>query len=257
MENKMPNKKTEVISETALDKLLQQYMPLVKETKTIKKEEKIGLIIVDIVNGFATVGAGNMAPQKPNAQIAQMVIEANNIAKFFCTHHKPVLAFLDSHRPGQQEYPYPTHCVAGTGEEKLVPALKWLEKEKSVTFIPKDCINGFIGAYDNNTGKNQLLEWVARNQLEELLVIGICTDICVMDLVLTLLSARNHQMLGKVEKIGVYDKGCSTYDLPRAEVEEKKLPLHLCHPQSSTHYMGLYFMASRGAQLFQAIKMGL
>ncbi len=252
----MAGKSNKVIPEVVLEKLLNQQMPLLLQAKTIGKEEKIGLVIVDIVNGFATTGAGNMAPQQPNQQIVQMVAEANDLAKLFCSQHKPILALLDTHRPEQQEYPYPSHCVVGTGEEDLVPALKWLEREKSVTLIRKDCINGFIGAYDHS-GNNQLLTWVKHHQLQELLVIGICTDICVMDLVLTLLSARNHGMLGKVEKIWVYEKGCSTFDLPRAEVEEKKLPLHLCHPQQATHHMGLYFMASRGAQLLGAVKIEL
>lgn len=250
----MTGKKTKVISEGVWGELLNQQVPLLLQAKTIRKEEKIGLVIVDIVNGFATTGAGSMAPRQPNHQIAQMVAEANDLAKLFCGQNRPILAFLDTHHPEQQEYPYPSHCVVGTGEEDLVPALKWLEQEKSVTLIRKDCINGFIGAYDHS-GNNQLLGWVKQQQLQELLVIGICTDICVMDLVLTLLSARNHGMLGKVDKIWVYEKGCSTFDLPRAEVEEKKLPLHLCHPQQLTHHMGLYFMASRGAQLLGTVKM--
>ncbi|MBT6856777.1 MAG: isochorismatase, partial [Nitrospina sp.] len=80
------------------------------------------------------------------------------------------------------------------------------------------------------------------------------TDICVMDFVLTLLSARNHGMLPGLKEVFVYDKGCSTYDLPRSVVEEIGLPVSASHPQEITHYMGLYFMASRGAQLVDSVQ---
>ena len=34
---------------------------------------------------------------------------------------------------------------------------------------------------------------------------GICTDICVMDSVLTMLSARNHAMMLRCETISVHE----------------------------------------------------
>jgi hypothetical protein len=60
-------------------------------------------------------------------------------------------------------------------------------------------------------------------------------------------------MLYEVEEILVYDKGCSTYDLPRETAESLGLPSSASHPQDVTHYMGLYFMASRGAGLIQEV----
>ena len=52
-----------------------------------------------------------------------------------------------------------------------------------------------------------------------------------------------------LKEVIVYDKGCSTYGLPKDVAEEIGLPPSASHPQDITHYMGLYFMASRGAQL--------
>ena len=86
-----------------------------------------GLVIVDEVNGFATVGAGNLAPPEPNAQVTRMVEETVALGRRFQSAGWPVLAFLDTHQPGKPEPPYPPHCEAGTGEEQLVPALEWLE----------------------------------------------------------------------------------------------------------------------------------
>ena len=231
-----------------------ESMPLSKAVLDLRKNGKgYGLIIVDEVNGFATLGAGNLAPQTPNEQVSVMVSETNRLASAFTKQKMPVLAFLDTHDPGKPEPPYPPHCERGTGEEDLVPELKWLENDPQATLVRKDCINGFIGAFQSD-GSNSIVDWVNENDIVNILVVGISTDICVMDFVLTLLSARNHGMLPSLKEILVYEKGCSTYDLPRSVVEEIGLPVSASHPQGITHYMGLYFMASRGAQLIESVE---
>ena len=232
---------------------LAESMPLSKEGLDLQKNgQGFGLIIVDEVNGFATVGAGNLAPQTPNEQVSVMISETNRLANAFTKQEMPVLLFLDTHDPGKPEPPYPPHCELGTGEEDLVPELEWLENDPGATLVRKDCINGFIGAFKPD-GSNAIIDWVRDHQLKNVLVVGICTDICVMDFVLTLLSARNHGMLPGMKEVLVYDKGCSTYDLPRRIVEEIGLPPSASHPQEIAHYMGLYFMASRGAQLVNSV----
>ncbi|WP_169545993.1 isochorismatase family protein [Sneathiella aquimaris] len=215
--------------------------------------ERVGLIIVDEVNGFASVGAGNLAPPVPNEQVSVMVSETDRLAKLFTGQGWPMLAFLDTHEPGKPEPPYPPHCEQGTGEEELVPELKWLETDPNTLLVRKDCINGFIGAFDRS-GKNAVVDWVRQHNLTDILVVGICTDICVMDFVLTSLSARNHDMMPGLKEIHVYDKGCSTYDLPKDVAIGAGLPEVAAHPQDITHYMGLYFMASRGANLVGAVR---
>ncbi len=231
-----------------------EAIPLSKTELDLRTNgQGFGLIIVDEVNGFATVGAGNLAPQTPNEQVSTMVSETNRLAHSFIEQGMPVLAFLDTHESGKPEPPYPPHCERGTGEEELVPELKWIEKEPLATLVRKDCINGFIGSFQPD-GSNSIIDWVKENSVKNVLVVGICTDICVMDFVLTMLSARNHGMLQGLNEVVVYDKGCSTYDLPRDVVKEIGLPPSTSHPQDLTHYMGLYFMASRGAQLVNSAK---
>ena len=212
-----------------------------------------GLIVVDVVNGFCTVDYGSLAPNEPNEQIETMVAESNRLAKAWTDKGLPVLAFLDSHEPGKPEPPYPLHCEKGTGEEKLVPQLEWLEDNPHTTLINKDCVNGFIGALNPDTGKNILLEWVNQNKLEALVVVGICTDICVMDLVVTMLSARNHDLIPTLKDIAVYTKGCATYDMTPEMVTKLSLPKTAIHPQNIAHHVGLYTMAERGAFIASAI----
>jgi len=232
---------------------LAESIPLSKGRLHMQENgQAFGLIIVDEVNGFATVGAGNLAPQTPNEQVSVMISETDRLARAFTKEGMPVLAFLDTHDPGKPEPPYPPHCESGTGEEELVTELKWLEDDPQATLVRKDCINGFIGAFQPD-GSNTIIDWVMENQVRNVLVVGICTDICVMDFVLTLLSVRNHGMLPRLKEVLVYDKGCSTYNLPRDIVEEIGLPSSASHPQEITHYMGLYFMASRGAMLVNSV----
>lgn len=212
-----------------------------------------GLIIVDEVNGFATVGGGNLAPPSENAQVARMVEETDRLARCFTAQGWPILAFLDTHEPGKPEPPYPPHCEAGTGEEELVDQLKWLEDDANATLVRKDCINGFIGAIGPD-GRNAVVDWVNRTGVRDLLVVGICTDICVMDFVLTMLSARNHAMMPKCETICVHEGACATYDLPREVAKSLGLPATASHPQGLTHHMGLYFMAARGARIVNGVE---
>ena len=213
-----------------------------------------GLVIVDEVKGFATVGAGNLAPPAPNPQVDQMVAETDRLARLFTDAKAPILAFADCHVPGKPEPPYPPHCEAGTGEEELIDALKWLEDDPHTTIVRKDCINGFVGAAGPDGG-NRFVDWVNNHDVETLVVVGICTDICVMDFVLTTLSARNHGMMPALREVCVYERGCATFGLPRATAEELGYGATAAHPQDITHYMGLYFMASRGARIVDQVSL--
>lgn len=243
----MEGKLTDRATIPDLVEILKQTMPINEASLTVR-EAGTGLVIVDEVNGFASVGCGNLAPPTENPQVTGMIEETDRLARDFTAQGWPVLAFLDTHEPGKPEPPYPPHCEAGTGEEELVPALKWLEDGSAATLVRKDCINGFVGAIRPD-GSNQVVDWVNEDRLRQLLIVGICTDICVMDFVLTMLSARNHRLMPTLEDIIVYSGGCATYDLPREVASGLGLPETAAHPQQPAHYLGLYFMASRGAIL--------
>lgn len=214
-------------------------------------KQRTGLIIIDEVNGFASVGCGPLAPPAPDARVTRMIAETDALARRFAGAGWPVAASLDSHDPDRPEPPYPPHCLKGTGDDELVPALKWLEEQPGATLIAKDCINLFVGAMQD--GRNLLLDWIDGNRLESVVTVGICTDICVMDFVLTLLSARNHGLTPTLRDVVVYEPGCATYDLPLEVARSLGLPDTAAHPQAEAHHMGLYFMASRGAVLADAM----
>lgn len=229
---------------------LRKELPVEQESLVVSDDVKTGLVLIDIVNGFCTVGSGNLAPTAPDNQIAAMVDESVRLAKVFCKKKWPVFAFLDSHHPDIPEHPYPPHCIAGTDETKLVPALQWLENEPNATLRYKDCINGFIGAMEKD-GSNVFVDWVKTNQIKAILVVGICTDICVVDFASSALSARNRMMLTPLEDVNVYSQGCATFDLPINVA--RNIEGALAHPQELMHHIGLYMAKGRGAKIISDV----
>jgi len=209
------------------------------------------LIIVDAVRGFTQHGA--LADRK---SMAPMVAHICRLSKAFLSRYSRgdgrIVILRDCHRSDVPEPPYPPHCVKGTGEEDLDPDLGWLWGKRRggrVSSIDKDCINGFVGAEIQrpykNSYYNQLVDEL--KDVRDVVIVGCCTDICVLDLVTSLLSARNHGMLTSVgkrrkayaEAIGemriiVYKPGCATFDSSN-------------HPGELMNHIGLHIMASRGA----------
>ncbi|XP_047082059.1 nicotinamidase 1-like [Lolium rigidum] len=211
---------------------------------------RTGLVIVDVVNGFCTVGAGNLAPVTPNKQIEKMVEEAGRLAKVFCDRNWPVFAFLDTHYPDKPEPPFPPHCIIGSGEENFVPALEWLENDPNVTIRRKDCIDGYLASFEKD-GSNVFGDWVAKFQIQTVLVVGICTDYCVLDFASSTLAARNIGRVPPLQDVVIYSEGCATFDLP-VEVAIN-IKGALAHPQDLMHHMGLYMAKSRGAKIVDRI----
>ncbi|MBA0715934.1 hypothetical protein Golax_014808 [Gossypium laxum] len=230
--------------------LLKKELPVEEGSFVLSKDVKTGLVLVDVVNGFCSVGAGNLAPVKPDKQISYMVKESARLAKLFCGEKWPVFAFLDSHHPDIPEPPYPPHCIAGTDEARLVPDLQWLENEANATLKCKDCIDGFLGSVEKD-GSNVFVDWVKKNQIKAILVVGICTDICVLDFVCSTLSARNRRMLTPLEDVIVYSGACATFDLPVHVA--KDINGALAHPQDLMHHIGLYIAKGRGARIVSEV----
>ena len=133
--------------------------------------------------------------------------------------------------------------------ERLQPA------EADATVLRKDFKNEFIGAIEpvhhgaHRTSRNRVVDWVNAHRLKAVVVTGICTDVCVIDFMVTMLSARSHGMTPTLEDEVVMEPATATYHLTREIVRSLDLRETASHPKLVTHYMGLYLMASRGAVL--------
>ena len=233
---------------------LHDLLPVTLSPITLRPDVGVGLIIVDAGVAFTREGAlsdpRHMIPMVERIDALTRRLQGDLGARL------QVLCFLDTHHADIPEPPYPTHGVIGTGEELMDPLLTWLEAAPGVLIVKKDCINGFVGAIDRETGENALCEWVKRHGLKELLVVGDCTDICVSDLVVSMLSARNHGLFTDASpeaersryvadivntRVLVLSEGCETFDAP-------------FHNREAAHHVGLWIMASRGAVLVSELQ---
>ncbi|XP_076960640.1 nicotinamidase 1-like [Bidens hawaiensis] len=233
--------------------LLKQEIPMEEESVCMPDDVITGLVLVDIINGFCTIGAGTLAPREPNNQMLEMIDESVKLSTVFCEKKWPILAFLDTHQPGKLEHPYPSHCLEGSHESDLVPALKWLERESNVSIRRKDCYDGYIGSIEED-GSNVFADLVKNNKIQTLLVAGVCTDICVLDFVCSTLSARNRGFLTPLKDVVVYSRGCATFDFPALVARETKDAL--THPQEIMQHMGLYMAKGRGARIAKGVSFG-
>lgn len=173
--------------------------------KELEKFEK-AIYIVDMNNGFVNFGA--MANPKYNDLVPEQVKLVNKIRK----ENGLVNFILEGHNDDALEFKnYPKHCVLGTDEAKLIPELiKEQDKENTKTYY-KNCINGMLNRDLQDDIKNL-------KKLREIIVAGVCTDLCVMDFARTYL--RYLDQINKETKLFVVKKATDTFDAPGHDREE-------------------------------------
>lgn len=219
---------------------LQRRMP-VKMQRVDLTGKRVGLLIVDEVVGFCEVGPGNFQPKEPDKRIEQMISETDTVAYIATENGGSVVHVCDTHDEDNIERPFAKHCIRGSGEENPVQFLSWLASHPRARTIPKDCMNAYIGVQQAD-GRNPLYEWICRERIEVIIVIGICTDICVLQAALTLLCVRQHKypdspgwkMALTLQEIVVYEPACATFDAPG-------------HPREIEHHVALHMMQTQGA----------
>ena len=80
---------------------------------------------------------------------------------------------------------YPKHCVKGTSESEIIEELKPYAER----VIEKNSTNGFLSAGWQDFLKASLSDY------EDIIVIGCCTDICVLQFALCMRTWLNDQNL--------------------------------------------------------------
>ncbi|MBF0313934.1 MAG: cysteine hydrolase [Oligoflexia bacterium] len=156
---------------------------------------KSALIIVDMVNGFAREGALS------SPRITAIIPEIVKIQQI-CKHANiPSIAFADAHDKDSPEFDiYPAHCKVGTYESEIVQEVK---NEGPYLLIEKSSTNAFH--------ENKFKEWLSQNHtIENFIIIGDCTDICIEQFALSLKTWFNYQN----RRINVYVplNAVETYD---------------------------------------------
>lgn len=170
------------------------------------------LVVVDLVNGFVNEGALH------DSHIRSIIPECKKLIGSFLKQDFPVIAFRDCHCEDDEEFKeYPKHCLKDTSESELVDEIK--EFEDRMIVIDKNTTNGFTSA----GFQEHLKDYVG---YDEIVVVGCCTDICVLQFVMEMKMIKKHFDLKY--QLTVVKDACDTFELEghsRKEFSEKTFEL--------------------------------
>lgn len=182
------------------------------------------LIIIDMVNGFAK--RGNLYSNRVE-NIIPTIVETT---KKFKNYTKLFIA--DTHDDKSVEFEaYLPHCIGD--ESKVIDELKALYDENS-TEIPKNSTNGFLAP--------MFQKWFNKNKdtYNQFVLIGDCSDICVLQFALSLKAYFNEYNLP------------SRIIVPLDAVETYHLDLNN-HDGDLMNLFALYNMELNGIELVKQI----
>lgn len=175
------------------------------------------VIVVDLVNGFAKEGSLYSDRVEGIIEEAKLVLDqlrdANHV--FLCDAHTTTAAEFSV---------YPSHCIRGSKESELVGELEPM-LEKGIR-IEKNSTNGFL--------EESFQDWLKKHDIKHYVIIGCCTDLCVMQFALTLKTHYNR--LNREIDIVVLEDVVETYHLQT-------------HPGDFMHIMALKFMQDMGIRI--------
>lgn len=153
------------------------------------------LLIVDVIKGFLI--EGNMA----FTDGIDVVSPIEALVKEFIENKDMIVTFRDQHKPDSLEFKsYPEHCIINTKEVELVDQL--IPYSDNFTDIAKNSTNG--------TNTPEFLQLLSENKFSEVVVVGVCTDICVLQAVLSLITYFYQNQMDT--KVTVVKDAVETFD---------------------------------------------
>lgn len=172
----------------------------------MRKDYEKSLYIVDMNNGF--VNTGLMANPKYNDLVPEQL---RFIEKFRC-EGELINFILEAHKKDSKEFKtYPIHCLEGSMESMLIPELIDEQNKENTKTYYKNSINGML----NRNLQDDIKDL---KKLREIIIGGVCADLCVMDFALTLL--RYLDEINKDTLVFVVKSMIDTFDSPEHNREE-------------------------------------
>ena len=169
-----------------------------KSKKEVYENIRKALYMIDMNNGF--VNFGNMANPKYN----ELVNEQLKLINKFRKENQLVNFVLEGHTTDSIEFDsYPSHCVLGTKEAELIPEFIDEQNKENTRTYYKNSINGMLNRNLQDDIKNQ-------GNLNEIVIGGVCADLCVMDFARTF--SRYLDEINRRAKIFVVENTIDTYD---------------------------------------------
>ncbi|MGL5615844.1 MAG: isochorismatase family cysteine hydrolase [Sarcina sp.] len=213
-----------------LDKLKNQFgslenldIKMLEEKGEITKENT-AIIIVDMVKGFYNEGP---LQNKMVEEIIDPMVSLLNKLKDY-----KKLFFVDSHDENSVEFnSYPKHCVKETSESEIINELKEFLVYDNSEVVYKNSINGFHA--------KGFKKWLnENNEIENFIILGVCTDICVKNLAISLKTYFNE--VNEDKKIIVVKSLVETFDAD-------------FHNREFMNLVSFYEMSSNGIEVVEEI----
>lgn len=151
------------------------YMNKIDAMKVDELKKPI-VFVVDMINGFVKEGALS------DTRILDVV---KDIKKLLDVVH-PNIFVCDAHDLDAKEFStYPTHCIKNTFESQVIDELKPYAKN----VLLKNSTNSFFADGMQSFIENDL------NQYDDIVIVGCCSDICVMQFAITLNTYMNQKQM--------------------------------------------------------------
>lgn len=167
-----------------------------------------GLLVVDMQNDFLDLekGALNLGHDTTELQ--------NRVATFIKNFEGDIVISYDSHRENSCEFELlPPHCIEGTWGHELAGPIKDSLKRA-------DALGMGIG-FKNSFAGDEVLNELGESY-EELHVVGVCTSICVHDLVSAYVN-RVKNTHNKIPKVIIHRDMVDDFDQEASEFTLKRL----------------------------------
>lgn len=188
-------------------------------------KDDTALIVVDMINGFYTEGM--LASDRVEGIISPIVNLIDNMKE--CEK----IIFVDSHTINSTELnTYPSHCIENSSEVEIIPEIKErvLDSE-NYEIIKKNSINGFHA--------KEFKEWLDKNnKINNFIIVGVCTDICVETFAISLITYFNENNIDK--KIIIPKDSVETYSVGN-------------HDGDLMNILSLFKMKSNGINVVESI----
>lgn len=162
------------------------------------------LYVVDMVKGFVCEGVMH------DKYISHTIEEQINLIKKVKKENQGVAFIKEAHSENSIEFEtFPKHCVIGTSEAELVNELQ--EYEEDALVYLKNSTSAIFAP-------NLLKDIDKMKNLKEVIVVGCCTDICVLNYVIPLKNYFNQ--MNRNVKIFVVESATETYGTANHNREE-------------------------------------
>jgi nicotinamidase-related amidase len=212
-------------------------LPVLPAEKAIPDPDRAAILSVDLVRGFCYEGP--LASPRVGA-ILRPVVDLFRLA--WSRGVRNFVLIQEGHEPSAREFDqYGPHCIRGTPEAETVPEIRSFPFFGQMQVVLKNSISSFSGT--------SLGIWLRDHpQVDTLVAVGDCTDLCTYQLAMHLQVYANAYQLRR--RVIVPSDCVDTYDLP---VEAARRSGIFPHDADLLNLIFLYHMALNGIEVVARI----